>query len=342
MIPDQPHIDAIRKRLWCGREFGQAAVMIGAGFSRNAQRITPNAPIPPLLGHLAGTMFDALYPVGLWPEEKRKAMRAQMTSGGAILRLASEYETVFRRMALDDLILQSIPDSSYNPGPLHRLLLKLPWSDVFTTNYDTLLERTRPAIHDRKYDLVQVPADIPGRMKPRIVKLHGSFPSHRPFIITDEDFRTYPARFPPFVNMVQQSIMENAFCLIGFSGEDPNFLFWSGWVRDHLRDAAAPIYLCGLLDLTSSQRMLLERRNVIPVDLTPVLAEVDIRDDQKRQELALEWFLRSLQAGEPVNQMRWPDVERRPVWNPGFLLPPIHQNIPPGADEPDPILPQGG
>ena len=26
---------------------------------------------------------------------------------------------------------------------------------------------------------------------PEIIKLHGSFPSHRPFIITEEDYRTY-------------------------------------------------------------------------------------------------------------------------------------------------------
>jgi hypothetical protein len=310
--------------------------MVGAGFSRNAQKITPNVPLPPLLGHLAGVMFEALYPVGHWSEKDREYMKVRMTSGGAILRLASEYEIVFGRMALDELILQSIPDSSYNPGPLHRLLLSLPWSDVFTTNYDTLLERTRPAIHGRKYDLVQVAADIPGRMKPRIVKLHGSFPSHRPFIITDEDYRTYPSQFPPFVNMVQQSIMENAFCLVGFSGEDPNFLYWSGWVRDHLKEAAAPIYLCGILNLTPSQRRLLERRNVIPVDLTPVLADVDVRDEQTRQELALEWFLRSLQAGEPTNKMSWPDVVNRPVWVPGYDLPPIRQNIPPGVDTRDP------
>ena len=88
--------------------------------------------------------------------------------------------------------------------------------DVFTTNYDTLLERAQVGVVDRKYDVVPTASDIVGRMKPRIVKLHGSFPSHRPFIITEEDYRTYPKRFAPFVNMVQQSIMENVFCLIGF------------------------------------------------------------------------------------------------------------------------------
>jgi hypothetical protein len=195
--------------------------MVGAGFSRNADRLLPSTPPFPLWTELAKRMSDAMYPADAIPSV-------------SALRLATEYETVFGRSALDDLVTRIIPDSSYNPGRLHRLLLSLPWSDVFTTNYDTLLERTRPAIHDRKYELVLTAPDIPGRMKPRIVKLHGSFPSHRPFIISEEDFRTYPSKFAPFVNIVQQSIMENAFCLLGFSGDDPNFLHWTGWVRDNL------------------------------------------------------------------------------------------------------------
>ena len=32
-------------------------------------------------------------------------------------------------------------DEAYQPGKVHDLLMSLPWTDVFTTNYDTLLER---------------------------------------------------------------------------------------------------------------------------------------------------------------------------------------------------------
>jgi hypothetical protein len=80
-------------------------------------------------------------------------------------------------------------------------------------------------VPSRKYAIVRVVQDIPAAMKPRIVKLNGSFPSTRPFIFTEEDFRTYPRRFAGFVNLAQQSMMENVFCLIGFSGDDPNFLY---------------------------------------------------------------------------------------------------------------------
>ena len=47
--------------------------------------------------------------------------------------------------------------------------------------------------------------------QPRIVKLHGSFPADFPLIVTEEDYRTYPKTFAPFVNTVQQAMMETVF-----------------------------------------------------------------------------------------------------------------------------------
>ena len=111
-------------------------------------------------------------------------------------------------------------------------------------------------------------ADLATTVAPRIVKLHGSFPSNRPFVVTEEDYRTYPIRFAPFVNTVQQALMESIFLLVGFSGDDPNFLHWCGWVRDHLGPAAPRLYLAGALGLDRPTRLMLEERGVIPIDLT--------------------------------------------------------------------------
>jgi hypothetical protein len=200
--------------------------------------------------------------------------------------------------------------------------MALPWSDVFTTNYDTLLERTRLFIHDRKYDLICTTADIPGRMKPRIVKLHGSFPSHRPFIITEEDYRTYPRKFAPFVNMVQQSIMENVFCLIGFSGEDPNFLNWIGWVRDNLGDSTPPIYLCGLLDsLSESKKQILRQKNIVTVDVSSIFPRSEYFDSSLRHSKSIEWFLLSLINGKPPSISNWPNSQTGDEWQKSNDLP---------------------
>ena len=89
-------------------------------------------------------------------------------------------------------------------------------------------------------------------------------PSYRHGQMTIE---TYPTEFAPFVNTVQQAMMDTVFCLIGFSGNDPNFLHWADWVRDNLGESAPGLYLAGWLDQSLHRRRMLEDRDVVPIDL---------------------------------------------------------------------------
>jgi hypothetical protein len=246
------HLTAIRRAF----ANGNAAVMVGAGFSRNAEGGDNLSTWADLAKELA---------VALDPSATREHF-----STSNVTQLAEQYARVFSTPALEQLLKRMVPDDRVVPGELHHALLSLNWSEIFTTNYDTLLERAANDMFERAHFTVGCPEDIPeskilGRR--RIVKLHGSFPSHRPFIFTEEDYRTYPDKFAPFVNMVRQSLLENIFCLIGFSGDDPNFLNWIGWVRDMLDKHALPVYL--FLDRAPNlgQRKLLEARGVVPVVL---------------------------------------------------------------------------
>jgi hypothetical protein len=248
------HLAAIRKAL----ANGNAAVMVGAGFSLNAEG-----------GSQLKTWEDIA--TELWNE--LNPGQSQLSSEGAkqiVTQLGEQYARVFSPPALENLLKKLIPDDKVNPGELHEKLLSLPWAEIFTTNYDTLIERAAENIVERAHYTVTCREDIPqskvlGRR--RIVKLHGSFPSQRPFIFTEEEYRRYPQDFAPFVNLVRQSLLENVFCLIGFSGEDPNFLHWIGWVRDMLDQHALPIYLFVGKEPSLGQLKLLEARNVTPVVL---------------------------------------------------------------------------
>ncbi len=254
-IPDQSHINRVRDALWSRPGFG-ASVMIGGGFSRNAIPARSGIGDLPLWGDIAVQIANVLYPG-----------ESQLPSPGNTLRLAQEYETAFGRSDLHRLLANLVQDDNFTPGKTHSRLLKLPWRDVFTANWDRLLERASADIPERAYSLVQDMDQIPLMNQPRIVKLHGSFPAQFPLIMTEEDYRTYPTKYAPFVNTVQQAMMETVFCLIGFSGDDPNFLQWSGWVRDNLGKAAPKIYLAGWLDLSPQRRRMLEDRGVVPIDL---------------------------------------------------------------------------
>lgn len=104
MFQDQPQIERIRERFWNGREFGGAAVMVGAGFSRNAERRSASNPPFPLWSETAQAMYEALYPSNNVQSSDREDGRSQLASGVEASRLASEYEIVFGRSALDDLL----------------------------------------------------------------------------------------------------------------------------------------------------------------------------------------------------------------------------------------------
>lgn len=298
-IPDQSRINRVRDALW-QRSDGGASVMIGSGFSRNALKARPDANDPPTWREVTKAIYDKLYPQG---ENNDLG-----TATSDFLRLAQEYEAEFGRGDLHRFLIELIRDDDFLPGDFHIRLLSLPWHDVFTTNWDTLLERACTSVAGRAYSVVRNMAEIPQANRPRIVKLHGSLPAH-PLIFTKEDYRTYPRRFAPFVNTARQAMMETVFCLIGFSGDDPNFLEWSGWVRDNLGDAAPKIYLAGWLDLPPHSRRMLEGLNVVPIDLA-LHPKADEWPEHLRHQYATEWILHTLERGELYDVTDWPSPQK--------------------------------
>ena len=281
-LPDCWALRQVRSALWGTGEVNGAAVMVGAGFSRFASLAAENSQVPPLWPDLMKVIRKELYPKG---GDHTDAMA-----------LADEYRAKQGAVALENLIRCQVRDSEWTPSEIHHRLLSFPWSDVLTTNWDTLLERSVADNPDLLYNVILTTSDIARTRSPRIVKLHGSLPSHSPFIFTQEDFRTYPTKFAPFVNLGRQVLLENELCLIGFSGDDPNFLEWSGWVRDQLGTAARPIRLVGNLNLSDSRRCLLKSRNVTPIDLGPLVENVPEED---RHHRAIKIFFDYLENGKP-------------------------------------------
>ena len=297
-FPDQLYMNHVIEALW--RIGGGASVMVGSGFSRNARPARPNPPPMPTLKGIARELHRKLHP-------GRTGDPTVCPVPERVPRLAEEYEAAFGPIELHEMLQRMVPDLDYVPGPFHERLLRMPWCDVFTTNWDTLLERASAV---PPYAAVCSPSDLPSSTRPRIVKLHGSLP-HPRLILTEEAYRTYRRTHAPFVNTVQQAMMETVVLLLGFSGDDPNFLHWSGWVRDNLGVAAPRIYLAGHLGLSRTRRRMLQARNVVPIDLAehPKASEWP---DHLCHGLATNWILTTLECGQPYDQTRWPSPSEQP------------------------------
>jgi hypothetical protein len=283
--------------------------MVGAGFSRNADPLHEDVGGITAWGNLIKRLQRRL----------NRGCGDGSESGesepcvGDFAEIAEEFEQVFGRTELRSAIQRSVPDEDYEPSVLHEMLMGLPWTDVFTTNYDRLLERTRSEVPNRSYSVVRSAAQLPKSSQPRIVKLHGDFDlPNEPLVITREDYRTYPKERVAFVNTVRQSLMENSFVLVGFSGDDPNFKNWIGWLRDVLAERRHTTYLCGLhSSLSPGKQKVLLRDGIQPVDLSSVFSD----DRDASYESTLKWLFCSLYAGQPPSGRYWPKpIDRESQW----------------------------
>lgn len=275
-------INQIRCRLW----LGHMAVMVGAGFSRNAVRVDETLPLPPDWRGVANRLSQELYPDG-----DADSIVATKTP----LSLAEEFVALHGRDALDSFLRECIGDDNLKPGDLYDQFFDLPWTEVLTTNYDTLLEKATENVIRRRFQIVRTAEELIESESPRIVKLHGSVDCKgRHLVFTEDDYRLYEQEkaTAPFVNLVRQTLVEDQLCLIGFSGIDPNFRKWEGWVRDHYEhDADAPrIYLINASDLSESEAKAFSKRGICTVDLRQCFPECG--DDVVAALGKFFWFLK--------------------------------------------------
>lgn len=291
-LPDYAALKKLAAALWQqDNAYHGAAIMVGAGFSRSAATTGEFNKKLPLWTDLSSTLAKDL----------------DACSSSDPLRLAEEYCAYFGKQALHDLIKKKINDAAWAPGELHKTLLELPWSDVLTTNWDTLLERAATEVHQPVYSVVSRQEDLSSARSPRIVKLHGTINVTEDLVFTQEDYRKYPLRHAAFVNFARQIFIENELCLLGFSGDDPNFLQWVGWVRDQLTTHARRIYIVGALHLTAAKRKYLESINVAPIDMAELVADYD--DPDAKHAKVAELFLHTLKNLKPKQAWEWSPTE---------------------------------
>ncbi len=307
-LPDYAALKKLASVLWQqDSSYHGAAIMVGAGFSRStAMTGDTNKKLP------------------LWHDFSRVLAFELGSNSTDPLRLAEEYCAYFGKQALHDLIKKEINDAAWTPGEWHKSLLELPWSEVLTTNWDTLLERSSTEVHQPIYSVVSKQEDLSSARSPRIVKLHGTIDITKELVFTQDDYRKYPQQYAAFVNFSRQVFIENELCLLGFSGDDPNFLQWAGWVRDHLATHSRRIYLVGALGLNAAKRKYLESINVAPIDLYELVADHDDREIKHLE--ATKNFIQTLQDLKPRKIWEWNPTELHRTTMTGAESSKVHQD----------------
>ena len=250
------------------------SVLVGAGFSKNAIESYPNWDelLRELIVELYGNQIKERYKqhqLGPGAILTEKAFVDKEISNiireVGYLKLVSNYiADKGYREAIDVYIEEhlpyveetggifkviNMPTLPFNDSNLfvHKEMLLCNWKHVYTTNYDNLLELTNDH-YGMDYIKVSEDYNLVKLSEHRgIVKIHGSLVGDslnndyvfdndrsRRYIISEEDYSTYAEKHQAFSYQMKTGLLTGVFCLIGFSGNDPNFLAWLEWMKDVL------------------------------------------------------------------------------------------------------------
>ena len=117
-FPDQTHINQVRDALH-RRTGNGASVMVGSGFSRNAERISITAKEMPTWQDLVDHFYNSLY-----PQDKASCNQENPRPATDNTRIAQEYDAAFGRSALHDTLRRLIPNEGYKPGEIPRKIVE--------------------------------------------------------------------------------------------------------------------------------------------------------------------------------------------------------------------------
>lgn len=218
---------------------GSLALYVGAGFSQNATLAKGLKEPPASWEGLAEAAAREMHPSEADDWIKRYC------SDRTIIDVLSNYEgnPKFGRNSLISLIKKYVPDKKLLPNPLYQSMLSLPWTDIYTTNYDTLLERAAKKYCKGKYSIIEEEHDFPLMKRPRIIKLHGSLSCTERMIVTRDDYSRISCESSPFEKDIQGTLISHALCMIGCSGRDPDLINWRYKTKRVLDDRIPVNYL---------------------------------------------------------------------------------------------------
>lgn len=143
------------------------------------------------------------------------------------LPLVAEYIAVDHanggRAALETHILREVEAIPPTPTDSHVAIEKLALKEIWTTNYDRLLETAVPnaAVISNEDDVHDIASH--GRS---IIKMHGSINASgrwdRPPVITRSDYEQYERDHPRMWTVLRSTYMSRSMLFLGFSFTDPN------------------------------------------------------------------------------------------------------------------------
>jgi hypothetical protein len=173
-------------------------------------------------------------------------------------------------------ILRTEFDRLSVPSENHEIIARLPIRTVWTTNYDTVIERAYDAAH-RSVDVKRRDQDIPvvrQKSDARLYKMHGDVSEPFEMVICKEDYERYPVKHQLFQSALEVDLLSKTFLFLGFGFTDPNL----DYILDHVRT---------LLDHDKREHYTIMRQARLSWHFPKSEAEAQLEYEQRRQSLRI-------------------------------------------------------
>lgn len=181
--------------------------------------------------------------------------------------IAQYYHNEHGRRQLVERLRDRLDACGAQHTTVHKVLVKLSMSAVFTTNYDDLLERALRAAKLPYTSIVgNVDASFWSSDRLQLVKVHGDLNQPESIVITAEDYERFTAQRPALARLLAVTLQTRTVLFLGYSATDPDFRLILTHVRDESGQFARNLYT---VQFGPSSRTIkdLERRGLKVVDL---------------------------------------------------------------------------
>ena len=179
---------------------GNASLFIGSGISRKANYVG-----------WKDILRDCAKDIGLDVEKEKD-----------LITLAQYYIRDNQKTKITETIKDFFADRNGNVQDIHRIIASFPLHNIWTTNYDTLIERafekarisTTVITDDESYK------DIDREAKVKIHKIHGSIKNVSKCIIARQDYDLFPQTHDIVLSELKGEMCSNSFLFLGYSFSD--------------------------------------------------------------------------------------------------------------------------
>lgn len=188
----------------------------------------------------AGVSVGAGYPS--WRELLREIGEELGVDSGDVQDLAALAQWSVGKAAgrgrVNQVLREHIAPARDVPAAL-ATIARLPIREIWTTNYDRLIERSFEAI-SRPIDTFSAEADLGVRRRPgatKLYKMHGTIDRLDDIVLSTDDYEMYRRKRGGFLPLLQAHLTSSSMLFLGLSFTDPNLRHVLSVIRDRFRDS---------------------------------------------------------------------------------------------------------